>query len=140
MKKAYAKHSVPTMLEMLQHPHSTQPNEALNHSVGTIAPKTKTFSKSSSLLTRVNIIGATQVVGNYRLWMEIFASFRFKLDPNLSRRFRKKDENKSTRQILQKQKSINHIEQHIDILSSQQLINHSKRSSRQVRCTKVGSQ
>jgi len=99
---ANTKHNTAEMLAMLQHENSTQKNEAYNHAVGSLAPKTKTFSKSSSLLTRVHIVAATQIVGNHETWERIFFRFVMELDPNLSRHFRKKDETKGKRQIYQK--------------------------------------
>jgi len=68
---AYSKYCTPTMLGMLQHEFLTQKNEAMNHSVATLAPKTKTFSKLSSLLTRVLLCGATQIVGHHEVWNRI---------------------------------------------------------------------
>ena len=101
---AYSKYCTPTMLGMLQHEFSTQKNEAMNHSVATLAPKTKTFSKSSSLLTRVLLCGATQIVGHHEVWNRIFKKFNCSLDGNLSRHFQRKDAAKSKRQLLQKTK------------------------------------
>ena len=57
---AHSKYCIPEMLAILQHKYSMQKNEAKNHSVATMAPKTKTFSKSSSLKTRVMFCAGAQ--------------------------------------------------------------------------------
>ena len=101
---AYSKYCTPAMLIMLQHEFSTQKNEAMNHSVATLAPKTKTFSKSSSLLTRVMICGATRIVGHHEVWTKIFTQFNLNMDSNLSRHFQRKDDVKLKRQLFQKTK------------------------------------
>ena len=63
--KCYAKYCLPEMLKMLQHDYSTQKNEALNHSVASLAPKGKDYSKSSSLKTRILLTAGAQIVGHY---------------------------------------------------------------------------
>ena len=98
---AHKKHTTLEQLAMLQHDKSTQPNESMNHSVAAIAPKNKTFSKSSSLLTRVMLCAGAQIIGHHELWNRIFMKFDLKLDENLSRYLMKRDENKSKRQIFQ---------------------------------------
>ena len=100
MLNAYSKYCTPTMLSILQHEFSTQKNETMNHSVATQAPKTKTFSKSSSLLTRVLICGATQIVGHHEVWTRIFTQFNLTMDANLSRHFQRKDAVKLKRQLF----------------------------------------
>ena len=50
-------------LRMLNHPWSTQLNEALNNSISSYAPKTKNFSRTISLITRVGIAAVVQALG-----------------------------------------------------------------------------
>ena len=88
----HKKHTTLEQLYMLQHEKSTQPNESMNHSVAAMAPKNKTFSKSSSLLTRVMLCAGAQIIGHHELWKRIFLKFNLKLDPNLSRYLMKRDE------------------------------------------------
>ena len=73
----------------------------MNHSVETMTPKTKIFSKPTSLLTRVMLCGGAQIVGHQQLWEHIFDSFDISLDQNLSHHLTKKDLNKMKRQALQ---------------------------------------
>ena len=87
---ANEKHCTPDMLRMLQHEMLTQNNKENHNAVASIAPKIKTFSKSSSLLTMVCIVVATQIVGNHKSCERIFANFGLHLDANLARHFRKK--------------------------------------------------
>jgi len=103
-KMAIEKYITPGMLAMLQHNFSTQKNESLNHSVATLAPKGKDYSKSSSLKTRVMLVAGAQIVGHYTLWKRIFTRFQIVMDDNLARHLQKKDANKEERQIVQKMK------------------------------------
>ena len=50
------------MLKQLNHVWSTRNNEAMNTSVASYAPKNKHYSGTDSLITRVGIVGAYQVV------------------------------------------------------------------------------
>ena len=52
------------MLVVLQNEWSTQRNKAMNTYVASYAPKTKTYSISTSLRTRVEIAGAVQILGH----------------------------------------------------------------------------
>ena len=47
----------------LHHNHDTQKNEAMNQSVSSYAPKTKTYSKTNSLDARVALAAAIEVTG-----------------------------------------------------------------------------
>ena len=102
--EAHAKYYTPVMLAMLLRCFSTHKNEAMNHSVGTSAPKTKTFSKTNSLKARVMLCAGAQIVGHHELWRRVFDKFNLPLDQNLSRHLETKDNTKSKRQILQKTK------------------------------------
>ena len=106
---AYSTYCTLTMLEMLQHEFSTQKNEAMNHSVATLAPKTKTFSKSRSLITRVPLCGATQILGYHEVWSRIFGKIYLTLDADLSHHFQQKDVVKSKRQLLQTKKNTSQV-------------------------------
>jgi len=103
-RTAMAKYITPQMLSMLQHEFSTKKNEALNHSVATLAPKGKDYSQSSSLKTRVMLTAGAQIKGHYLMWNRIFQKFQINLDQNLISHLQMKDKNKWTRQIVQKTK------------------------------------
>jgi len=101
---AMSKNCTEEMMAMLQHDKSTQPNEAMNHSVASSAPKTKTFSKSSSLTTRIMLVAGAQIIGHCELWKRVFNLFDLQIDKNLVRHLTKKDENKNKRRAVQKTK------------------------------------
>ena len=103
-RTAIAKYITPQMLSMLQHEFSTKKNEALNHSVATLAPKGKDYSQSSSLKTRVMLTAGAQIQGHYRLWNRIFLKFKIPFDKNLISHLQMKEKNKRNRQIMQKTK------------------------------------
>ena len=102
---AYAKYCTPTMLAMLQHKFSTKKNEALNHSVATIAPKTKDFSKSNSLRTRVMLIGGAQIVSHCELWSRIFKKLDVEMDDNLIKHLKGKDQKRRRGKSNKRQKN-----------------------------------
>ena len=73
----------------------------MNHSVGTLALKTKDHSKTNSLRTRVMLCAGAQVVGHHDLWIRIFNKFNLELDANLARYLKVKEIKKRKRQTLQ---------------------------------------
>ena len=84
---------------MLQHDWSTQINEAMNQSVASYAPKNKTYSKSTSLLCRVHIAAAVQIIGHASLWRRIFMDFGLIFDANLKDILIAKDKKKMRKKI-----------------------------------------
>lgn len=80
---AHSRYSILEILAMFQHDFSTQKNEAINHSVASMAPKTKR-SKPPSLITRVMLCAGEQIVGHAQLWKRIFKLFDLQLDKNLT--------------------------------------------------------
>ena len=94
-----ARFLVPEMMGMLQHDWSTQINEAMNQSVASYAPKNKTYSKSTSLLVRVNIAAAVQIIGHASLWRRIFIEFGLTIDANLKDILTAKDKKKMRKKI-----------------------------------------
>ena len=58
---AYAPYITKEMLSMLNHNFDTQKNEALNNSVAAYAPKSKTYSMTSSLECRVGLAAGVQI-------------------------------------------------------------------------------
>ena len=58
IKEAIAPYLTDDKLKMLAHPWSIQHNEAVNNLVTSNAPKTKNFCGTTSLKTRVGILGA----------------------------------------------------------------------------------
>ena len=67
-------------LKMLQHPWSTQLNEAMNNSIASFAPKTKTFCCTMSLKTRVGIAAAIQGLGYQVFWNRVFQELGLTMD------------------------------------------------------------
>ena len=99
--KARAIYCTPDMLAKLQHHYSTQENKSTNHSVATLAQKTKDYFKTNSLLIKVMLCAGAQVVGNHDLWIRIFNKFNLELDTNIARYLKVKKSKKRKRQILQ---------------------------------------
>jgi hypothetical protein len=95
ISKAFAPYITRDMLAMLHHNWSTQRNEAMNKSVTSFAPKDKTFSLTTSLLTRVNIAGAMHNKGNHTVWNEVYDRFNLAFDANLSNNLLRIDRKKN---------------------------------------------
>ena len=70
-------------IKMLAHPYATKSNEVMNKSVVGFPSKDKTFSKTESLDTRVNIATGTQVLGYHDFCMLIIDKFGISADENL---------------------------------------------------------
>lgn len=95
---------IPEMMVMLQHDWSTQTNEAMKQSVASYAPKGKTYSKLTSLLVRVHIAAAVQIIGHAELWTRIFDKLRLKIDDNLMDILVLKDEAKIRKKVRDQKK------------------------------------
>ena len=83
------------MLVQLNHMWSTQKNDAMNTSVSSYAPKNKHYSGTDSLLTRVGISGACQVVGYAAFWTKVYRACGTDIDPNLLSILSSRDEKKA---------------------------------------------
>ena len=70
--EAIAPYLTDEKLRMLNHLWSTQLNEAMNNSISSYAPKTKTFCRTMLLLTRVGIAAAIQALGYLEFWTLVF--------------------------------------------------------------------
>ena len=92
------------MLSMLQHDWSTQINEAMNNSVSSYAPKSRTYSTTNSLEARVNIAAATQVIGYEKFWGKIFNEFQLSMDDNEIHVLQYKDNRKLKKKTRQQTK------------------------------------
>ena len=90
----YARFITRDMLVQLNHMWSTQKNEAMNTSVSSYAPKNKHYSGTDSLLTRVGIAGACQVLGFAALWTKVYEAYETNIDPNLLSILTMRDEKK----------------------------------------------
>ena len=101
---AMSKNTTADMMAMLQHNKSTQPNESMNHSVASSAPKIKKNYKSSSLTTRVMLVAGAQIIGHCELWKRVLNLFGLQIDKNLVRHLTKRDERKNKRRAVQKTK------------------------------------
>ena len=82
------------MLLQLNHTYSTQKNEAMNHSVSSTAPKSKHYSTTDSLLTRVGIAGACQILGHASFWTKVCSAFDFDIDSGLLSLLQQRDAHK----------------------------------------------
>jgi len=90
----YSRFITPDMLIQLNHMWSTQKNEAMNTSVSSYAPKNKHYSGTDSLLTRVGIAGACQVIGFAAFWTKVYQAYETDIDPNLLSILSSRDEKK----------------------------------------------
>ena len=88
------------MLAKLPHNYSTQKNDPINHSVATLAHKTKKYSKTNSLRIRVMLYAGSQVVGYHDLWNSMFNKFNLDLDSNLAQCLKVKEIKKKQRQTI----------------------------------------
>ena len=69
-------------------------NDTMSQSFASYAPKNKTYSKSTSLLTQVHIIAAIQIVGNSALWRMGFRTFGLATNDNVDDILEYKDREK----------------------------------------------
>ena len=95
----YQKYITDEHLKMLHHPWTTQANEALNRSVSAYAPKDRTYSKTESLMTRVDIAAAIHNVGHETFWRRIFRVLNLHFDDNLVRFLRSLDVRKQKQKL-----------------------------------------
>ena len=77
---AYAPYITIEALRQVNHPWTTQKNEAMNTSVAAFAPKGKTYSMTNSLLTRVSIAAGISIAGHERFWINVAAELDFTFD------------------------------------------------------------
>ena len=89
------------MLLMLNHPYSTQKNEAMNTSIASLAPKIKHYCTTNVLLTRVGIAAACQIIGHAQFWSKVFLSMDFEIDANLLSLLLQRDKYKQKKSIRQ---------------------------------------
>ena len=89
-------------MKQLNHPYSTNPNEAMNTYVAAFAPKGKTYSLTASLDTRVAIAGAIQVVGYFNFWKQVFDEFGITMDVNLRLHLETRDRVKGKKRAVSK--------------------------------------
>ena len=71
MMEAYAPYITTEAMKQLNHNWHTQKNEAMNTSVSTFAPKSKTYSMTNSLLTRVSIAAGISIAGHEQFWINV---------------------------------------------------------------------
>jgi hypothetical protein len=83
----------------LHHKYDTQKNEAMNQSVSSYAPKTKTYSKTNSLDARVALAAAIEVAGYRRVWENFFFAFGVDLNENLTKVLDQMDHDKLMKTI-----------------------------------------
>ena len=90
----YNKYITRENLEMLHRSWDTQKNEAMNNSVSSLAPKSKTYSLSRSLECRVALAAGIQVCGYLDIWKRIFSRFEIDMDDDLEKFLLRKDQRK----------------------------------------------
>jgi len=66
-------------LRQLHHGYSTQGNEAMNQSVASYAPKTKTYSTTMSLHNRVKMAASIQIVGHVEFWKQVYNELQMEM-------------------------------------------------------------
>ena len=91
-------------LKMLQHPWSTQLNEAMNNSISSYAPKTKTVCRTMSLKTRVGIAAAIQGLGYKEFWGRVFQELGITMDRAFASSLESRDKKKKKKRVTQKSK------------------------------------
>ena len=89
-------------LRMLNHLWSTQLNEAMNNSISSYAPKTKTFSRTMSLRTRVGIAAAVQSLGYQEFWTRVFCKLGLDMDDAFASSLKARDRKKAAKSATQK--------------------------------------
>ena len=99
LTQAFAPFITHEMMVMLHHPYDTQKNEALNNSVASYAPKSRTYSLTNSLLCRVSIVAGIQIQGYEVFWSDVFSEFGVDLDSNLRRSLKARDQKRKGRTI-----------------------------------------
>ena len=102
--EAIAPYLTDEKLRMLNHPWSTQLNEAMNNSISSYAPKTKTFCRTMSLLTRVGIAAAIQALGYLKFWTLVFRELGIDMDDAFASSLKARDRKKAAKRVTQKSK------------------------------------
>ena len=75
----------------------------MNHSVSAFTPKSKTYSKTESLETRVTIAASVQILGYEGFWEAIYQDFGVTVDANLRKYLRNMDKKKEGKANQRKQ-------------------------------------
>ena len=88
------------MLAMLNHSYDTQKNEAMNNSVASYAPKSKTYSLTDSLKCRIAIAAGIQICGYAALWTKIFRSLGLNMDDNMRASLDDRDKKKMKKRMV----------------------------------------
>ena len=91
LTQAFAPFITHKMMTMLHHNFDTPKKEALNNSVASYAPKSKTFSLTNSLHCRVAIAAGVQILGYEDFWSRVFFKFGVDLDENQRISLRNRD-------------------------------------------------
>ena len=91
--KVNTKYCMPVMLAMLQHNFPTQKNEAMNHSVVTLAPKTKDFLKQVHYIPELCCVPVYKWLGVAICGTCLFF-FKLESDTNLARHLKVKENKK----------------------------------------------
>ena len=89
-------------LRMLAHRWSTQLNESMNNSVAAYAPKTKNFSGTLSLKTRVSIAAGVLALGYFGFWDQVFDEIGIEMDNTFASSLKARDAKKAQKRKAQK--------------------------------------
>jgi len=100
--EAIAPYLLEDKLIMLAHRWSTQLNEAMNNSVQAYAPKTKNFSGTISLRTRVGIAAGILALGYEAFWTLVFRELKVEMDTDFRSTLQARDKKKAGKRASQK--------------------------------------
>eukprot|EP00978_Attheya_sp_CCMP212_P026795 scaffold88833_cov40-Attheya_sp.AAC.1 len=78
------KYATEEKMRQLHHGYSTQGNEAMNQSVASFAPKTKTYSTTMSLHNRVKMAASIQIVGHVEFWEQAYNELQMEMPEETS--------------------------------------------------------
>ena len=100
--EAIAPYLLEDKLIMLAHRWSTQLNEAMNNLVQAYAPKTKNFSGTISLRTRVGIAAGILALGYEAFWTLVFRELKVEMDTDFRSTLQARDKKKAGKRASQK--------------------------------------
>ena len=101
LKEGYIKYVTKEMLQQCCHEYDTQVNEGMNTCIARYAPKTRHYSKSSSLKIRAHIGAAIYNVGYYYFWMKVLDKLEVDAPINLELHLVSHDRQKANKWIYE---------------------------------------
>ena len=101
MMAVYTPYITIEALRQVNHPWTTQKNEAMNTSVAAFAPKGKTYSMMNNLLTRVSIAARISIAGHEQFWINVATELGFTFDANFLSHLKSRDRKKKKSRVVQ---------------------------------------